>query len=53
MMAEQKRAYVLTDNKLALNAGWDEEILALELQSLLGVDLDFDVGIDRSPRSMV
>jgi len=45
MTAEQKKAYVLTDNKLALNAGWDEEILALELQSLLDVDLDFDIGI--------
>jgi ParB-like chromosome segregation protein Spo0J len=28
----EKRAYVLADNKLALNAGWDEELLALELQ---------------------
>jgi DNA modification methylase len=45
MTAEQKRAYVLADNKLALNAGWDEEILALELQSLLAVDLEFDIGI--------
>jgi len=45
MTAEQKRAYVLADNKLALNAGWDEEVLALELKSLLDVDLDFDIGI--------
>lgn len=36
-----RRAYVLADNKLALNAGWDREILAIELQAL--VDLDFDV----------
>ena len=28
MTAAQKRAYVLADNKLALNAGWDEEMLA-------------------------
>ncbi|MGB5214958.1 MAG: ParB/Srx family N-terminal domain-containing protein [Anderseniella sp.] len=28
----QKRAYVLADNKLALNAGWDEELLATELE---------------------
>src|SRR6188472_2331990 len=27
----EKRAYVIADNKLALNAGWDEELLALEL----------------------
>jgi DNA modification methylase len=38
---EQKRAYVIADNKLALNAGWDEEILRFELGELrdLGVDL--------------
>ena len=27
----QKRAYILADNKLSLNAGWDEEMLAVEL----------------------
>jgi DNA modification methylase len=37
----ERRAYVLADNKLALNAGWDQEILAIELQAL--VDLQFDV----------
>lgn len=37
----ERRAYVIADNKLALNAGWDKEILAIELQAL--VDLDFDV----------
>ena len=38
----KKRAYVLADNKLALNAGWDNELLALELGELgdLGFDLD-------------
>jgi DNA modification methylase len=37
----QKRAYILADNKLALNAGWDDELLALEFADLasLGVDL--------------
>lgn len=37
----QKRAYVIADNKLALNAGWDDELLALELRELdqLGFDL--------------
>ena len=39
----ERRAYVLADNKLALNAGWDKEILAIELQAL--IDLDFDVGL--------
>lgn len=37
----ERRAYVLADNKLALNAGWDSETLAIELQGL--IDLDFDV----------
>jgi DNA modification methylase len=41
LSAEERRAYVIADNKLALNAGWDQEILAIELQAL--VDLDFDV----------
>ena len=38
----QKRAYVIADNKLAINAGWDNEMLALELGDLgdLGFDLD-------------
>lgn len=38
----QKRAYIIADNKLALNAGWDNELLALELGELeeLGFDLD-------------
>ena len=39
--APQRRAYVIADNKLALNAGWDRDTLALELQNL--IDLDFDV----------
>ena len=45
MTPEQKRAYVLADNKLALNAGWDDEILAEELSALLAADIDFDVEI--------
>jgi len=45
MTQEQKRAYVLADNKLALNAGWDDQLLAEELNALLEIDLDFDVEI--------
>lgn len=45
MTAAQKRAYVIADNKLALNAGWDEEILANELKELLAIDLDFDIDV--------
>lgn len=41
LTAEERRAYVLADNKLALNAGWDQDLLAIELQAL--IDLDFDV----------
>lgn len=40
---EERRAYVLADNKLALNAGWDTEILAIELQAL--IDIEFDVSL--------
>jgi DNA modification methylase len=39
----QVRAYVIADNKLALNAGWDSEMLALELSDLQG--LEFDLGL--------
>ena len=45
MSASEKRAYVLADNKLALNAGWDEELLALELKELSEADLDFSLDI--------
>jgi ParB-like chromosome segregation protein Spo0J len=39
----QKRAYVIADNKLALNAGWDEELLRVELK---GLEEDgFDLGL--------
>ena len=43
----QKRAYVLADNKLALNAGWDEQLLSLEMKDLkeLGADLSL-IGFD-------
>lgn len=40
---DQKKAYTLADNKLALNAGWDTEILSSELNSLLDVDVDFSI----------
>ena len=40
MSEAQKRAYILADNKLAEKAGWDTEILAIELQNLMEFDLD-------------
>ena len=46
MTEEQIRAYVIADNKLAENAGWDKPTLAIELDYLLKLkDLDFDVTI--------
>ena len=39
----ERRAYVLADNKLAQNAGWDRDILAIELQDLLDVDFDIEL----------
>lgn len=41
LSADERRAYVLADNKLALNAGWDSELLAIEFQGL--IDLGFDL----------
>ena len=41
LSATERRAYVIADNKLALNAGWDRDVLAIELQAL--IDFDFDV----------
>lgn len=45
MSDAEKRAYILADNKLALNAGWDEDLLADELRSLLVEDIDLDIGL--------
>ena len=45
MTAAEKRAFVLADNKVALNAGWDEELLALELKELMEADLGFDISV--------
>ena len=39
----QKRAYVIADNKLALNAGWNDEMLKIELDGLKELDFDLDL----------
>ena len=39
----QRRALVLADNRLALNAGWDEEMLRVELESLKEDAFDLDL----------
>lgn len=43
MSETQKRAYIIADNKLALNAGWDEQMLALEIQDLKDVGYDLEL----------
>lgn len=37
----QRRAYVIADNKLALNAGWDDELLRVEIEALQELGFDF------------
>ena len=39
----QKKAYILADNRMAMDAGWDEELLRVEIESLQGAD--FDIGL--------
>jgi hypothetical protein len=41
--AAQRRAYVIADNKLALNAGWDREVLAIELQALIDLEVAVEI----------
>lgn len=43
LSAAERRAYVLADNKLALNAGWNQEMLAIELQALIDLEFDLDL----------
>src|SRR5436189_3874796 len=39
----EKRAYILADNKLAEKAGWDKELLAIELQCLIDLDVEIEL----------
>lgn len=39
----QKKAYILADNRYAQDAGWDEELLRVEIEALEG--MDFDIGL--------
>lgn len=39
----QKKAYIIADNKLALNADWDEDLLQMEIEALK--DLEFDINL--------
>lgn len=55
----QKRAYILADNRLAMNAGWDAEMLSVEIADLQGADFDVSLlGFDEqgggmSPESLI
>ena len=49
-----KRAYVLADNKLAENAGWDKELLAIELQGLIELEVDIELtGFDMAEIDLI
>ncbi len=39
----QRKAYVIADNKLALNAGWDIDALSIEINQLADLDFDLDI----------
>ena len=39
----QKKAYIIADNKLALNSGWDDELFKIELEQLKELDFDFSL----------
>ena len=45
----QKKAYILADNRFALDAGWDEEMLRVEMEALQGMDFDVSLtGFDEA-----
>lgn len=45
----QKKAYILADNRFALDAGWDEDMLRVEMEALQGMDFDVSLtGFDES-----
>ena len=49
MTEEQRRAYILVDNQLTMNSGFDDEILSMELQAIADIDMgqfDFEVSLD-------
>ncbi len=45
MTEAQRHAYIIADNRLAENAGWDRELLALELSYITELEIDFDLTI--------
>ena len=54
MSEVQRRAYIIADNKLALNAGWDDELLKLELHALAEQEYDLSMtGFDGEELSAI
>ena len=50
----QRRAFIIADNKLSLNAGWDNELLSVELTELQGTDFDLELlGFDEKELSQL
>ncbi len=45
MTEAEKRAFIIADNKLAENAGWDRELLALELKYISELDVELDLSV--------
>jgi ParB-like chromosome segregation protein Spo0J len=43
LTAAQKKAYIIADNKLAMNAGWDSELLAVEMEELLKGNFNLEI----------
>jgi ParB-like chromosome segregation protein Spo0J len=49
MTKSQKKAYIIADNKLALNAGWDNDLLKIEIEELQGDNFNIELlGFDIS-----
>lgn len=49
MSEEQRRAYILVDNQLTMNSGFDDEILSMELDGITDIDMaqfDFDISLE-------
>lgn len=50
----QRKAYIIADNKLALNSGWDDDMLKIELQDLMDSDFRVDlVGFDEDELNLI
>jgi ParB-like chromosome segregation protein Spo0J len=52
MSEGEKRAYVIADNQIALKAGWDREILAIEMQELISVGSVWTGGTSTKPSQL-